>query len=121
MEIYRQVAEHIAAQILSRQLQPGAKIPGVRQLAKEMGIAANTARRSYIELRTKGIILIAGTGHLVAADAKALIISWWTKRLLEVELPIFFETMYLLNIGWEEIENGFERYKNEFYILKLTS
>lgn len=113
--VYRQIADHIAGQILSRQLQPGAKIPGIRQLAKKMKVAANTVQRSYMELRSRDILLKTGMGHLVASDARALIISWWRKRLLEDELPAFFKTMCLLNIGWEEIENGFETFKNGFY------
>lgn len=109
--MFLQVADQIAVQILNGQWVFGAKIPGVRQLAMEMKVATNTVQRSFMELRSRGIIQKTGIGHFVTADARTLVVCWWKKRLLEEELPEFFKTMYLLNIGWEEIENGFERFK----------
>ncbi|MFC5911794.1 winged helix-turn-helix domain-containing protein [Streptacidiphilus monticola] len=55
--VYRQVADHIAAQIASGKLQPGARMPGERDLAEQYGVAVGTARRAIQELRERHLVV----------------------------------------------------------------
>jgi DNA-binding GntR family transcriptional regulator len=50
------VAGHIAARIEAGDLQPGARLPGERDLAVEYGVALMTARRAIRDLRERGLV-----------------------------------------------------------------
>jgi DNA-binding transcriptional regulator YhcF (GntR family) len=66
---YEQVREQIRAQVTSGELAPGTKLPTVRRLAADMGIAANTVARAYRELEALGIIETRGrAGSVVSGD-----------------------------------------------------
>ncbi|QUH00705.1 GntR family transcriptional regulator [Saccharopolyspora erythraea] len=74
---YEQVREAIAEQINSGALAVGAKLPTVRALAADLGIAANTAARAYRELEQAGLLetrgragtFVSGSGDQAAARA----------------------------------------------------
>lgn len=66
--VYRQVADHIAAQIASGRLPPGARLPGERALAEEYGVALGTARRAVTDLRERGLVVtLPAKGTYIAA------------------------------------------------------
>lgn len=48
--IYQQLIERITGKIISGSLQPGEKLPSVREYAVEVGVNANTMQRVYKEL-----------------------------------------------------------------------
>ena len=65
---FEQVRSGIAARINAGELPVGAKLPTVRALAAELGIAANTAARAYRELEQAGLIETRGrAGTFVSA------------------------------------------------------
>ena len=49
--IYRQLADIIFAEIKSGSIKSGSKLPTVRELAEETGVARGTVKRAYEELR----------------------------------------------------------------------
>lgn len=57
---FEQVRTQIAGMINSGQLAAGAKLPTVRQLATDLGLAANTVARAYRELEADGVIVTRG-------------------------------------------------------------
>ena len=57
---YEQVREQIRAQVESGELSPGTKLPTVRGLAADLGLAANTVARGYRELEALGVIETRG-------------------------------------------------------------
>jgi DNA-binding transcriptional regulator YhcF (GntR family) len=64
---YEQVRDQLRAQIESGELSPGTRLPTVRSLAAELGLAANTVARAYRELETLGLIETRGrAGSLVS-------------------------------------------------------
>ena len=54
--IYRQLADIIFAEIKSGSIKSGSKLPTVRELAKEAGVARGTVKRAYEELRRDGAV-----------------------------------------------------------------
>ncbi|MGK4583705.1 GntR family transcriptional regulator [Kitasatospora sp. HPMI-4] len=79
---YEQVRAQIAEQARSGALPAGLKLPTVRALAEQLGLAANTVARAYRELEADGVVethgrrgtLIAAVGdtaHRLAATAAA--------------------------------------------------
>ena len=69
--IYTQIVDNFRAQIASGILQPGDKLPSVRELAQKLSINPNTIQRAYRELEGKGIIqTLPGKGCFVCAVSK---------------------------------------------------
>jgi GntR family transcriptional regulator len=57
MPAYEQVRAQIAAKISSEELPAGAKLPTIRGLAAELGLAVNTVAHAYRELEGAGLIV----------------------------------------------------------------
>lgn len=66
---YEQVRSGIAEQINDHTLPVGTKLPTVRALAAELGIAANTAAKAYRELEQVGLIETRGRAGTFVASA----------------------------------------------------
>lgn len=65
---FEQVRSGIAERINTGELPVGAKLPTVRALAADLGIAANTVAKSYRELERAGLIETRGrAGTFVSA------------------------------------------------------
>lgn len=54
--IYRQLIEQVRAGIATGKLQPGDRLPSVRQLSKELVVNPNTIARTYTELERDGML-----------------------------------------------------------------
>lgn len=69
---FEQVRAQLAAQIRTGQLPPGERLPTVRRLAEDLGIAANTVARAYKELEAEGLVATGGrNGTTVAWSPEA--------------------------------------------------
>ena len=64
---FEQLREAVIARIASGELAPGSKLPPVRSLAAELGLAANTVARSYKELEAAGFVQTQGRGGTIVA------------------------------------------------------
>ena len=53
---YEQVRAQLAGHIRAGALQPGDKLPVVRVLAADLGVATNTVARAYRELEAGGLV-----------------------------------------------------------------
>lgn len=64
---YQQIAGQLRARIVSGELAPGARLPGVEQICQEAGIAKMTARKALRVLREQGWAMVTvGLGTYVA-------------------------------------------------------
>lgn len=54
--LYEQVEEKFRNLILKGVLEPGSRMPSVRQLAMELSINPNTIQRAYMQLEQEGLI-----------------------------------------------------------------
>jgi DNA-binding transcriptional regulator YhcF (GntR family) len=59
---YEQIRTQIADHVERGELQPGDRLPTVRRLAEDLGVAANTVARAYRELEQSGVIETRGRG-----------------------------------------------------------
>jgi len=57
---FEQLRRQVAAMIAEGTLSPGSRMPTVRRLAADLGLAANTVARAYRELETDGVIATHG-------------------------------------------------------------
>ena len=111
--IYEQVKQNIIKLISAGALKPDEQLPGVRSLARELGINPNTVQKAYSELETEGFIYQAtGRGSFVSQSDKA------ASALKEKELANFLEEvrkLKKLNITYDEalsiIKKGYEEGK----------
>jgi GntR family transcriptional regulator len=69
--IYLQLMEQVKHAIETGALRPGEQLPGIRPLAEELVINANTVAKAYRELEHDGVIeLRHGAGAFVSSNAK---------------------------------------------------
>ncbi|MBC9933231.1 PLP-dependent aminotransferase family protein [Chitinophaga qingshengii] len=55
--IYQQIAQNIIQLIRGGVWKPGDKLPSIRTICQEQGISMNTAKRVYLELENKALII----------------------------------------------------------------
>ena len=70
--VYRQIADHIRAQIETESLSEGARLPPIRDLAKDLGVNRDTVALAYESLASAGMVESAvGRGTFVASHGHA--------------------------------------------------
>ena len=69
---YEQLRVQLVKQVQSGELSAGTRIPTVRKLAEDLGLAPNTVARAYRELEADGFIETRGrNGSFVSAQGDA--------------------------------------------------
>jgi DNA-binding transcriptional regulator YhcF (GntR family) len=69
---WRQIHQQLVRMIAARVLGPGTRLPTIRQLARDLGVAAGTVARVYRELESAELVVTArGRGTVVADGAPA--------------------------------------------------
>jgi DNA-binding transcriptional regulator YhcF (GntR family) len=66
---YEQLRAQIAEQARRGDLPVGHRLPTVRGLARELGLAANTVAKAYRALETDGVVVTRGRNGTVVAPA----------------------------------------------------
>lgn len=66
---WRQVRDQIAHAVAAGALPPGTRLPSIRQLARDLGLAPGTIARVYRVLEADGLVSTAGTRGTVVAEA----------------------------------------------------
>lgn len=67
---YEQVRRQIAEGASSGVLSPGLRLPPVRQLAADLGLAVNTVAKAYKSLESDGVIETHGRGGTLIATRR---------------------------------------------------
>jgi DNA-binding transcriptional regulator YhcF (GntR family) len=69
---FEQLRSQVARRAASGDLPAGTKLPTVRALAAELGLAANTVARAYRELEADGVVVTEGRrGTFIASGTAA--------------------------------------------------
>jgi len=106
--IYLQIGDYISEQILLGRWNEGDRIPSVRELGVDLQVNPNTVMRTFDFLQNNEIIFNKrGVGYFVAVDAKNKIIAYRRKQFLEHELPLIFNSMNLLGMTIEDVNNQY--------------
>ncbi len=72
LAIYDQVVRQIKFVVAGRGLQPGDRVPSVRELSKQLAINPNTVARAYRQLQDDGVLeTVRGLGLQVTPKAPA--------------------------------------------------
>jgi len=112
--IYLQIADYVCEHILLEKWKADEKVPSVRELAVEMEVNPNTVMRTYEFLQNKNIINNKrGIGFFIADDAIENVKSYRKIQFIDEELPVVFRNIYLLNIGFDELEANYKTFVKE--------
>jgi GntR family transcriptional regulator len=66
---FEQLRQQVVAHVEAGRLAPGDKLPPIRGLAADLGLAAGTVARAYRELEAEGVVLTRRRAGTVVADA----------------------------------------------------
>jgi GntR family transcriptional regulator len=85
LPIYQQLVQQVREAIARGDLQPGERLPSVRQLADELAVNPNTVARAYTELERDGLLVTRpGLGVFVAPPGTDLTREARDRRLAEL-------------------------------------
>lgn len=70
--IYKQIIDEITWSIYTGQLRPGDELPGVRPLAKEIGVNFMTVNKAYQELKQHNLIISHRSRGTTVAESPRL-------------------------------------------------
>lgn len=65
---YEQLRAQIAGLVSAAELSPGSRLPSVRQLAGDLGLAPGTVARAYSELEAEGLLVTRQRGGTFVAE-----------------------------------------------------
>jgi len=65
---YEQLRQQVAALVAGGALLPGARLPAIRQLANDLGLAGGTVARAYRELESDGVVTTHGRHGTIVAQ-----------------------------------------------------
>ncbi|KAJ49754.1 DNA-binding transcriptional regulator YhcF (GntR family) [Clostridium tetanomorphum] len=99
--IYIQIMNYIKENIISGKLNPGDKLPSVRDMSALLKVNPNTLQRAYQELERENVTYTQrGMGTFVKEDEK--MIEALKKDMAKEVIDLFIEKMK--NIGFTEKE-----------------
>lgn len=112
LPIYSQLMARLSESIVSGVLQPGEKLPSVRDLAVEAGVNPNTVQRALSDLEREGLVFSQRTaGRFVTEDTA--VIQAAKLRLADERVAEFLSAMAQLGCSREEIIALIEGAKEE--------
>lgn|SRR5699024_436021 len=102
--IYEQIKNQVIALILNGDLQPGAAIPSMRSLAKDLQISVITTKRAYKELEDAGYIYsVVGKGSFVA-EQNIEMMREKKLKIIEEQLMAVIENSKEMDISLDELQ-----------------
>ena len=74
LPIYLQIVKEMTLRALSGAIEPGEKIPPVRELAAEFGVNPNTMQRAMAEMEREGLVYTERTsGRFLTKETEVLV------------------------------------------------
>lgn len=108
--IYIQIEDSIHSLISAGQLQPGAQLPTIRELAAEIRVNLNTVARAYFELDKEGVISTQrGIGTFVTGKPDKEQIERKRQKLLHSIILSALEEAQNLGYSADEIIKAFQQ------------
>ena len=95
--LYTQLVQQVKQAVRLGRLDPGDRLPAVREVAESLAINPNTVLKAYRELELAGVVEArAGVGTFVRAPVRRLLVN---KAALERELSTWVRRAR--SAGWE--------------------
>ncbi|MBM7649005.1 GntR family transcriptional regulator [Bacillus ectoiniformans] len=106
--IYSQIADRIIHQFVRGEIEPGGKLPSVREMAIQSGVNPNTIQRTYAELERMGVVETKrgqGTFMTEQADMKRKLRREIQREMIE----LFISNMRGIGANDDEIKEAVEQ------------
>jgi GntR family transcriptional regulator len=110
--VYLQIIEQIQRGIISGQIEPGSKLPSVRDLAADAGVNPNTMQKALSELERMELISTYRTNGKFITNDTALIQAMKESEA-DNRIRVFLRDMELLGFLPEDIIVRMRKYKEE--------
>ncbi len=94
---YEQVRSQVADQVAAGQLRPGDRLPPVRRLAGDLGLASGTVARAYRELEAAGVVVTRGRNGTVVAATGDL-----TRQRAQEATLVYLASLRRLGLGADD-------------------
>lgn len=105
---YEQIRSQIEAMVATGTLAAGDRLPSIRQLAHDLGIAAGTVARAYGELEQEGLVVSRRRTGTVVADGVAAPAAERRRRLAEAAEQ-YARTAALLGVAVDDAQAAVTR------------
>ena len=110
--IYIQLVEQLKSYIILGILEPGSRIPSVREFAIQAKVNPNTMQKALMELEDDGLIYTERTNGKFVTENKDLI-EKVKKELAQQVTSKYIESMKKLGISKQEVKKYLEELKGE--------
>ena len=110
--IYIQLVEQLKSYIILGELQPGSRIPSVREFALQAKVNPNTMQKALMELEDDGLIYTERTNGKFVTENKDLI-EKVKKELAQQVTSKYIGSMKKLGISKQEVKKYLEELKGE--------
>jgi GntR family transcriptional regulator len=101
---YRQIVDMVLAGISSGAIEPGDRLPTIRDMAVTLEINPNTVVKAYSQLEMMGMLdMQQGTGAFARAKTGAAVPAAEKKRTIAALCSDFVGRAQLLNISTKEL------------------
>lgn len=105
-----QICEQICAHIAGGEIEAGARLLSVREVAVEAGVNPNTVQRSFEELERLGVLFsVRGSGWYAAENTN--LAKEALQELMKAKTATYFDEMNALGLTVEEIKKYVEEWK----------
>lgn len=101
--IYRQLIEQVRSGVARGRLQPGERLPSVRQLSRELVVNPNTIARAYTELERDGTLITQQGRGVFVAEPRSDLTKRARQRQLEERLEQLVVEAFHLGFTAEEL------------------
>jgi GntR family transcriptional regulator len=106
---YGQLHRQLATAIAFGALGPGTRLPTVRQLAADLGVAAGTVMRAYSELESGGLVTTRRGGGTTVAVSPSVFSEEERQRSLARQAAAFVAQARLLGVTDEAVGEAVQR------------
>lgn len=110
--IYQQIVTQFSRALVRGELEPGSRIPSIRDLSMALKVNTNTIARAYQEMERGELIYSQrGTGYFIMENEN--IVERTRKDMVSESLSRFLEEMRALGYSGEEILGELKRQLTE--------
>lgn len=106
---YEQIRSQIEAMVATGTLAPGDRLPSIRQLAHDLGLAGGTVARAYTELEQAGLVVSRRRTGTVVADGVAEAPAAERRRRLAEAAEQYARTAALLGVAVDDAQDAVRR------------
>ena len=110
--IYIQIMDLIKKQMISKEFQPGEKLPSVRDLSKQLEVNPNTVQRAYVEMEREMLVNTKRGQGTFIVDEPEVILKLRQEMVLN-RVATFVKEMEEFGFSHDELLKVIERYLSE--------